>query len=582
MSQLHARDDVIAALHAAMRQHAKPTPASRLGQVGADYYRAMLDAEYGVRRFWPKSTSITVDGIPWVIEVAVADTVKPGRIHFAVNHGPSFGDPLARAKLHSSDYEVYTDGAASFLAAADADGEESADNEPDDSGAGNRAAVVHVICAAAQFVDKGKVALVVPPEVAAAASKALDGATKTLRREAEQRRKDARRANRAVQLARDEANRAEPQMSVKDAVFRVMAEAKEAAGRDVAARTLFYKVRPLIQELTDAELRSTYFTQTLLPEYQRSVAPLPGVYYEPRGAMHHPHDGVVTPLGTREVEAYIPPSWQFDKVLYIEKTGLAAQLAPYELGQRYDMAIIFGNGYSPVACRDLLARSEIRDMKLFVLHDADIDGYNIARTLGEATQRMPDHSVDVIDLGLTVPQAVERGLETEPFTRKKALPADLVLDEVAEEWFTGERIPGPKEHYACKRCELNAFSADELAEFIEDGLRAHGATEKLLPPEDVLTEHVQTVRDDTLTGLVDEVLAELVDIGAVVRLLRDENPDLADVDESDVRDRFVDHPTESWRRAAKRLVDDDIDDADLADRVRELLRAQLRQTGGDE
>ena len=54
-----------------------------------------------------------------------------------------------------------------------------------------------MICAATQFVDKGKVALVVPPAVADAAATALDGATKTLRRDAEQRRKDAPKAERA-------------------------------------------------------------------------------------------------------------------------------------------------------------------------------------------------------------------------------------------------------------------------------------------------------------------------------------------------------------------------------------------------
>ena len=199
------------------------------------------------------------------------------------------------------------------------------------------------------------------------------------------------------------------------------------------------------------------------------------------------------PLGTREVEAYTPPSWQFDKVLYIEKQGLAAQLAPYRLGQRYDMAFIYGKGYSLTACRNLLARSDIRDMKFFVLHDADLDGYNIARTLAEATRRMPDHSVDVIDLGLTVPQAIDAGLETEKFTRKKDLPAELELDEDAREWFTGEAIQAgyDKHHYECTRCELNAFSSDELAEFIEAGLQRHGATAKLVPPADVLTEYVQ-------------------------------------------------------------------------------------------
>ena len=225
---------------------------------------------------------------------------------------------------------------------------------------GNRAAVVHVICAAPQFTDKGKVTLVVPSAVADCAGAALDKATKTLRQEAERRRKDARKAERAEQRARDEAARRQRQneWTIKDAVFEVMLEAKEAAGHTVAARTLYYKVRPLVQEYTDKELDYQYFSQTLLPDYEREFAPLPGLYYEARGELHHPHDDTVTPLGTREVEEYELPPWQFDKILYVEKTGLEAQLAPYQLGQKYDMAIMYGKGYAVTACRNLLARSE--------------------------------------------------------------------------------------------------------------------------------------------------------------------------------------------------------------------------------
>ena len=316
LSGLDGRDDVITRLHDAMLGHAKPTPARRLGMVDGEHYRRLLDAAYGVRRFWFKTATLTVGGVPWIIEVAVADTVKPGRTWFGCNHAPAFGDPLGRATLHAGD--IYTIGAASFLARAGI--------EPLD----HRAAVVHVICAATQFVDKGKVALVVPTPVAAQAAAALDRATKTLRREAEQRRKDARKAARAERHARDEARRDERQnqWSIKEAVYEVLQEAKAAAGDVVAARTLYYKVRPLIQQYTDAELDYRYFSQTLLPEYERTIAPLHGLYYEARGELHHPHDGVVIPLGTREVDAYTPPPWQFDKVLYIEKTGLAAQLAP--------------------------------------------------------------------------------------------------------------------------------------------------------------------------------------------------------------------------------------------------------------
>ena len=87
----------------------------------------------------------------------------------------------------------------------------------------------------------------------------------------------------------------------------MLPEAKRRAGASVAVRTLFYKVRPLIQQFTAAALDYKYFSQKLLPRYQRTVAELPGVFYEARGKLVHPHDGEVTPLGTREVQNYELP-----------------------------------------------------------------------------------------------------------------------------------------------------------------------------------------------------------------------------------------------------------------------------------
>lgn len=571
LSALQGREDIICVLHTAMTEVAKPTSPARLGPVGKEHLERMLDVNCGVHRCWYKQATVTEAGVPWVIEVAVADTQVPGGVAFGCNHAPAFGDPLGRAELRGGD--ICTTGAKSFLSMAGVTDEQ-------------RAAVVHVICAATQFVDKGKVALVVPKAVADAAAGALEAATKVIRREEEQRRKDASKAARAEERAREEALKTErrEQWTLKDAVFEVMEEAKAAAGATVSSRTLYYQVRPLIQDYTDAELTQNYFSQTLCPEYERTVEPLRGVYYEPRGELHEPHGGQVIPLGTREVEVYVPPSWSFDKIAYIEKTGLQAQLAPYRLGDRHDMAIIFGQGYPVTACRELLERFDIHDVKIFVIHDADIDGYNIARTLGEATRRMPNHSVDVIDLGLTVPQAIEIGLETERFTRRKALPSTVEFDDDALDWFTGEPFyaGNGKTHYRCIRCELNAFSSDGLVEFIEAGLQRHGATEKLLPPPDVLAGHVQTVRDETLTEIVATELARMVDIAGVVRQLLTDHPDLVDVDEARVRETFTSNPFLSWRSAAEQLVDQDIDGVDgLADAVRAHLLEQLADDEDD-
>ena len=154
----------------------------------------------------------------------------------------------------------------------------------------------------------------------------------------------------------------------------------------------------------------------------------------------------------------------------------------------------------------------------------------------------------------------------------------MELDDDALEWFTGEPIHAGygKPHYECTRCELNAFTADELAEFIEAGLQRHGATEKVVPPADVLAEHVQAARDEALTDLVTQELASMVDIDEVVRQLIADRPDLVDVDEARIRDTFTDNPTRSWRSSAGQLVAEDIDAADgLTESVRQQVAEQL-------
>jgi hypothetical protein len=363
--------------------------------------------------------------------------------------------------------------------------------------------------------------------------------------------------------------------TIKIAVFDVLPEAMEQAGDRFDPRTLLYKVRPLIQLIIgdEIELHGHYFSQHLLPAYEREMGvDLTGrLYRESRGELHHPHDGEVVKLGTGEVEAYIPPEWQFDKEAYIEKAGLVWQLEPYQLGQRYDMAIVWGKGFSVVACRKLLARPDIQKMKLFVLHDGDLNGYDIARTLSEPTKRMPNHSIEVIPLGLTVPQAIDYGLETETFIRRIAIPKALRLDPLALEWFTGTpaRIQEKGrwvDVHKCKRTELNAFSADGLAGFIEDQLRRHGATEKLIPPSDILAQQVLKDRYWELHDLVTQV----IDIDGIVAALMTSDSFRA-VTERQVRAWLARNPTKSWTNASSALVRRGIDVEAMTAAIRDLL-----------
>src|SRR5262249_16762355 len=171
-----------------------------------------------------------------------------------------------------------------------------------------------------------------------------------LYREGERRKRDAARQARAD---RQRLDRHSPKdWNLKKAVFSVMRQAVEAAAGNlglVSAHTLFYHVRPLIQEFTRRELTSDYFEQPLLPAYRREVAPLPEVYYEPRGTLYEPHTGKAVPLGTREVGSYTFPAWLYDKILFVEKKGLWPVIEAARLVERYDLAVVAGEGYATEA-----------------------------------------------------------------------------------------------------------------------------------------------------------------------------------------------------------------------------------------
>ena len=409
-----------------------------------------------------------------------------------------------------------------------------------------------------------------------------------------------------------------------EACAEVMVEAKEAAGDICAARTLMYKVRPRIQGYISLELDDHYFLTNILPKYQReaarpnsSLTPLEGVYFEPRGVLEHPHDGGETPLGTRQVDGYTLPDYEFDKILFVEKVGLKTQLEAFRLGQKYDMAIIHSQGFSVVAARELLA-SLPAEMPKYGLHDGDWAGYNIGRTLGEATERMPDHFVPIIDLGLRVQQAIDLRLNPERVIRKTALPKGLELNAIELDWFgssrplsnDGKRVIGPAEiddatgrpidlktgrptddpgkfWYDCRRVELNEFSAQGLADFIEAQLQAHGVTPKIVPPEGVLDRRVTWERRDMLDDLILAEIDRRVDRAAIVDELLERHPELiADLDEDRVREWFAadgENIFAPWHGAVKGLIQKDFDAVDeLHDSVVELLVEQLEEPQDDE
>jgi len=310
--------------------------------------------------------------------------------------------------------------------------------------------------------------------------------------------------------------------SQKSIVFEVMEQAAENArgdmgGEIVNARSLFYAVRALYANHPERPpakptLVYHYFSQHMIPEYQERFGPIPGLIREPRGRLLEPHTGETVELGTVEVGEYDFPDYVFDKILLIEKEGQMPLFRTSEIAQRHDMALVSSKGYATDAIRELLGKADQGDYQLFIFHDADPDGYSLAQTLNEETNRMPGYSVEVIDIGLFATDGHGLGLDREPYVRTKGLPQKIIpnLNDMEREMFVGEQL-GPKS-WQCHRYEIDALQpASRRVQYVEQKLRENGIRPKVIPPDDELDWHVrqryQFEVGYVVERIIDEVLA---------------------------------------------------------------------------
>jgi DNA topoisomerase VI subunit B len=582
LSDFAGNEPAVQTLHAAMLETGTPPSPDVLGKVGEDHFRRCFERWYGVKRFWydMQGKKVLHEGIPCVVEVAIAETVKAGDLWTGINFSPTFDTIGANTWLRYAKLEAYgLSGALASLAAYP-----SAEHTP------HVAVAVHIVCPTLEFLDKGKSRLKVPAWMADLLAKALWVTGRALYQEAEQREKDAAKAEQRTRAREREEARQTPTMTLKEAVFQVLPAAWGIATGDgqhpTSARWLYYPVRKLIQPLIDKELDFRYFSD-LIVDYQSQGGTLLGLYYDPRGVLYEPHTGRVIALGTREVEGYVFPSWLYDKILYVEKKGSWPILQSAHLAERYDMAVIAGEGYASEAIRVLFEKaSRQHDYQLFVLHDADPDGYNICRTLREETERMPGYAVDVIDLGLRWADAMALGLDTETFTRFRKLPAGLQPLLTAEEElaFVGRQHYDRVHHkttWIAERVELNALTAPALVTYIEQRLAAVGVRGKIVPPEDHLQATARDLYRQAVASEVQDAIAALLPTSAITDQLQDDFTDDADLHEAEtwITEAFDRNPALWWKEAVRRTIDGLVRDQRTA--IRTAVRAALAKAIAD-
>ena len=351
--------------------------------------------------------------------------------------------------------------------------------------------------------------------------------------------------------------------TIKDAAYEYMETAYLKAsgnGRFPAnARQIMYAARGHIQDRTGQPLADNYFTQTLLPDYIEEHGKTWDVVFDARGHFTEPHRKTSLPLGTLAVRRYLDevdrlevgdpafdrissafptkgPKNRFGAVMFIEKEGFDEILRAARIAERYDIAVMSTKGMSVTAARLLVDRLHV---PLLVLHDFDQSGFSIIGTLRRSTRRYRfRRRVNVIDLGLTLDDVVEYGLEAEEqrltqsvltLRRNGATAADIAFLQQNQ------------------RVELNALTSDQLVEMIETKLTALGIC-KVVPDADLLASAYRRAHQ---VGLLNQALEAAADTAR----RQAEAVDVPDDLDEQVRDYLEEHPEEPWDSAVASLVD---------------------------
>ena len=563
LRDLHADPRRVGALLESMQVHAEPVKPRRLGAVGREHLMGWAEAHgANPHTFAYGRREIEDRGIPYVVEVAFAYGPELGRRLdvTGINFSPVIGGrPFGEYDEIFADQHI---GPASPVIV-----------------------FVHATGPRFDFTDKGKSSVDLPPVLSGALIDLLIAVTKGWRKQWEREIRDARaRLRREEMLDRE---RRKHRLTLKEAVFRVMEAAylvASASGTLPAnARQIFYVARRLIQSLVEpgTVLVSQYFTQTLLPDYIEEHSPDWEPAYDARGHFVEPHTNRTSGLGTLDVEAYLKrlarpevvpvslarariktcgPSGRFGGVLFIEKEGFMPLIEAAEIAKRHDLLITSSKGFSVVAVRRLI--DELcgrRGLPLYILHDFDISGFGIAKTLINDSRRYRfRHQIkNVVDLGLRLFDIASLPDEEVSIGKNYAAIVARLKTNGATEEEIAYLLCGPLHAGIIdsgRRVELNALTSDQFVAFVERKLNAAGAR-KVVPDGETMTAAFTAFKRDVIARPVIERWLERHARCAVVVP--------ADL-EVRVRAYLAKHPAQPWESAVRSIAgtEDDEDEED--------------------
>jgi len=509
------RQEAVAAcadILACAQELSRPVQPARLGGIGAENLRRRLGQVFGTEGGAHAVKTGSVTGVPYVLEVFFGPGQGDLKILTGLNFTGTYNQLFSEEFFHTKT-KSYLYGLKELL-----------NHLKVSSGI----LAVHLVMPAARYTSHDK-RVATPEAVVCAAGDAVVEAV--------------RNAGKQAVVSVDRAG-----LSLKEAVWAVLSDAvretSDGGKLSYGPRNLFYVVRKRIQTLTQEQLNWKYFSQALLIEYQARVGALPGLEQDPRGWAVEPHTGARIPLGTREVSEYAPPQFLYNKVLYVEKKGVLPAFEATRLAERYDLCIVAGEGYASRAAKDFLRMAESQNITVLCLHDFDINGLEIVRTLREST-RTAKQGINVLDLGLRYSDVVQLGLQADPegvrLEKGYAKPVLAELSDTERTFLVGDGRRG-------NRVELNALTPRQLVDYVEGKLAEHGLTAKVVPPEGVIREELDREFRRFAAAMLERRIMEMIDLSKVVDVV------LAGIDRPDWSDalaaiagRLSENPPMSWR-----------------------------------
>jgi len=345
-------------------------------------------------------------------------------------------------------------------------------------------------------------------------------------------------------------------------------------------RNLFYAVREIyLTSFPDQPFYKEYnsFTQDFLTKYEKQYGRIEGMVREPRGS----YASVDEDANRHTEQIMTGTSLVFgcgNKIIAVEKAGLWRAMVENRFDIKLDAILVSTQGFSTEAGREVLYEAYSTGLPVIIVHDFDINGVLIHRTLQEPTQRRDTYIPDVLDLGLNwewVQKLQASGEITPEPVGRLSKQDNSKLEGLLER---GEIDYDAYDFLRELRVELNALTPLRLMEFLETRLDELDLW-KTTPSQEQLDNRVKNVTEDELSstrvnlaesfeaelfkamgleGIYEKILDLRYNVEGYVReklrdLLNDDDfdPELMDVDDFIARLRR--EPYQFWTRLANKV-----------------------------